>query len=1418
MARTCPIALALLALLLSACEREPVRLRGVPGASLPDYSKLLPAFQADFEKHDLAKADAATDYKNAHPEWFAITIPPKKAGFRAMREWEPMQSILLSISDGIANYGAVATTLAVIVRDAWPVGKVWLVYQAEAARAAFTTMLTAEGIPATSIGAGKAIEFVKSEVDAIWMIDFGPFPLVDDASNSYAFLDWKYYPSRYHDDAVPTRLGQLWGVTTYRQDFSFEGGNFQADGAGTCYTTERALENTGVSLAALQEQFEDYIGCTQLVVLRDLHDDGTGHIDMFFKLAAQGTAILGSFTAAQDPVSQADMNANEAILKAVALPGGAPMTVWRMPHPNASAGTPRTYLNSTLFNGRNLWPDYSDDKDIEADAVAVWQAAMPTWEHFPVNSDQIALWSGAVHCVTRTLPAASAAEWVADGTCSGSACTAPAGGYTGPCTTDAGCFGPQWMAYCVESGDCQDTCQGVSYEGCCDGQTVTWCENGVLKAVDCATSSAGLSCGWDATSQWYWCGTAGGADPSGANPRTCPTVCVPACDGKVCGDDGCGGTCGACPAGQACEAGQCACVPACDGKACGSDGCGGTCGACGAGLTCTGGQCACTPACLGRECGADGCGGSCGTCSASEVCTAGLCACVPACNGKACGGDGCGGVCGMCPAGQACAGGQCACVPACGGKACGDDGCGGSCGTCAAGQACSAAGQCACQPDCAWRTCGSDGCSGSCGTCDAGSACADGDCVCQPVCAGKACGDDGCGGSCGACDAGKSCTDAGACVAGPCTPDCAGKACGPDGCGGSCGACSDGNGCTADLCVAGACVFDATTKDDQLCPDDGLTCTTDRCAGGACTHVRASGCLIAGVCHANGDANPANACQRCDDQAPLAWTPRFDGSPCDDGDACTHGDTCHAGTCASGTPTVCAPLSACHKAGACDPATGTCTTPVLPDGTACDDGDAGTGNDRCNDGVCSGWPCGCSGTSACCDGCFATNEGGACSDQNPCTTGDTCGGGTCLPGAPVLCPAADACHVSGSCQPSTGLCSTPPAKDGLPCDDGDQATRADRCVNGMCVGEGCLCSGAGACCDGCQPKSEGLGCDDGSACTVGEVCDGGACLGGQPKPCETGSACLQPQGCAPQTGECLASPLPDGTPCDDGDEGTGGDACDGGTCAGAPCTCFAVDACCDGCFAWNDGGACDDGDLCTLDDACADGACAAGATVDCVDAPGDCRSPTGCDPGSGACHDAPEPDGTACVLGDDATGNCLGSVCVAEGCTCSAISACCDGCAPRNDGTACDDLSACTANDACAAGQCGGAPAVTCPAPEACQVAVACDPATGQCVATPAEPGSPCDDGDPLTNDDACTDEGRCEGAVLAPDVVEPAPDADVRADAEPPADEDRLNRDGSSGCSSAADSASSPLAIGLLGLGALIALSPRRRRNGRQA
>src|SRR5204863_8720959 len=115
--------------------------------------------------------------------------------------------------------------------------------------------------------------------------------------------------------------------------------------------------------------------------------------------------------------------------------------------------------------------------------------------------------------------------------------------------------------------------------------------------------------------------------------------------------------------------------------------------------------------------------------------------------------------------------------------------------------------------------------------------------------------------------------------------------------------------------------------------------------GGACGTVPVP-CAAAHQCHAIGTCDPATA--QCSNPA------MPDGAACNDGNACTRTDTCQDGVCTGANPVTCAAADSCHDAGTCDPATGSCSNPAKPDGSACDDGSACTQTDPCQAGRCTG--------------------------------------------------------------------------------------------------------------------------------------------------------------------------------------------------------------------------------------------------------------------------------------------------------------------------------------------------------------------------------------------------------------------------------------------------------------------------------
>eukprot|EP01125_Pyxidicula_operculata_P005037 TRINITY_DN1852_c0_g1_i4.p1 TRINITY_DN1852_c0_g1~~TRINITY_DN1852_c0_g1_i4.p1 ORF type:complete len:1098 (-),score=363.28 TRINITY_DN1852_c0_g1_i4:829-4122(-) len=427
--------------------------------------------------------------------------------------------------------------------------------------------------------------------------------------------------------------------------------------------------------------------------------------------------------------------------------------------------------------------------------------------------------------------------------------------------------------------------------------------------------------------------------------------------------------------------------------------------------------------------------------------------------------------------------------------------------------------------------------------------------------------------------------------------------------------CNDGLFCSqTDLCLSGTCTgtnfvtcsssgqcFDAGVCSEQLngactnppsvagtsCNDNNACTLNDQCDGaGACTVNTPVACAAADQCHQPGVCQPSTGTCTYDN--------KLDGTTCDDGLFCTQTDTCQTGVCTGGNPVTCTALGQCFDAGVCsEQLNGACTNPPSVAGTSCNDNNACTLNDRCDGaGACTvNTPFTCAAPTQCqeagvCDPltgvCSYANKpnGTSCNDGLPCTQTDVCLAGVCVGTNPVVCPAADQCHVAGVCVNGANgfTCTNPAIADNTPCTDNNPCTLNDVCMTGVCVSgsmkscpapgqcynDGVCNNSTGACVD--MPKSSGSSCEI-SLCHDNDACDGaGTCIAGTPKVCPRGDnlqQCSPDSACDPSTGLCTVSvPLPDGTPCTDSNLCTVNDTCVSGQCtAGHPMACAAKNEC-----------------------------------------------------------------------------------------------------------------------------------------------------------------------------------------------------------------------------------------------------------------
>ncbi|MGC4118798.1 MAG: hypothetical protein QM765_30400 [Myxococcales bacterium] len=337
-------------------------------------------------------------------------------------------------------------------------------------------------------------------------------------------------------------------------------------------------------------------------------------------------------------------------------------------------------------------------------------------------------------------------------------------------------------------------------------------------------------------------------------------------------------------------------------------------------------------------------------------------------------------------------------------------------------------------------------------------------------------------------------------------------------------ACDDGNAATSnDVCTSGHCagLADAacTFGQNDTCndhPSQGVSgvCNADgtcTCNSGYSLNSQTGRCM---ACPSN-CAMPPTPCFeqfgtiggpncRC------VYPPKPEGTACDDGNAATSNDVCDSQGLCLGTQAVCivgqddtcnddpqatgnegvctgsgtctcnsgyslntqtrrckacpsncvTPPDLCHAGPATLGENCVCNFPVLPDGTACDDGNANTANDVCTSGSCAGVPqgvCTFGQDQTCNDDLIVPSILGVCSRDGTCT----CSSGTSLNSA------------TGRCMICASNCATPPSA----CFE----------QSGTIGGPNCQCV--------YPPKPTGTACDDGNPATTGDHCDGqGSCI------------------------------------------------------------------------------------------------------------------------------------------------------------------------------------------------------------------------------------------------------------------------------------------------------------------------------------
>lgn len=282
------------------------------------------------------------------------------------------------------------------------------------------------------------VRVVEISSNDAWMRDVGPTFVIDDRGarrgidwqfNAWGGLDDGLYFPWSQDSLVARKVLEVEGADRYRAPLVMEGGSFHVDGQGTLITTRECLLNPNRNPRMTRQQIEaclqDYLNVQKVIWLdKGVYLDETdGHVDNLCCFVGPGEVLLTWTDDTDDPQYELSRHALE-VLSAEKDAHGRSLTVYKIHQPDpmiisptecegldaSETAKPRragdrlaaSYVNFYIANGGIVMPLFDDPHD--RDAIDLLNRLFPDRRVVGVNSREILLGGGNIHCITQQIP------------------------------------------------------------------------------------------------------------------------------------------------------------------------------------------------------------------------------------------------------------------------------------------------------------------------------------------------------------------------------------------------------------------------------------------------------------------------------------------------------------------------------------------------------------------------------------------------------------------------------------------------------------------------------------------------------------------------------------------------------------------------------------------------------------------------------------------------------------------------------------------------------------------------------------------------------------------------------------------------------------------------------------------------------
>ena len=289
------------------------------------------------------------------------------------------------------------------------------------------------------------VEILKIKYNDAWARDNAPLFVkkgtklrtVDFRFNAWKGEEGGLYSNYYDDDKLAGLLAKKMGLDSYYiEDFVLEGGSIHVDGNGTCLVTEACLLSPGrnphMNKQEIEETLKTNLGVSKVIWIKNgiYQDETSEHVDNIACFVRPGVVALAWTTDRSDPQYKYSSEAYK-VLKNETDAEGKPLTIIkvRLPKPMYMSKQEAIGIRGSRSNAKKREPNmrlaasyinYYQGKDfvilpafgVPEDDLAYQQFTelYPDKKIVQINSREILLGGGNIHCITMQIPEAKKGE------------------------------------------------------------------------------------------------------------------------------------------------------------------------------------------------------------------------------------------------------------------------------------------------------------------------------------------------------------------------------------------------------------------------------------------------------------------------------------------------------------------------------------------------------------------------------------------------------------------------------------------------------------------------------------------------------------------------------------------------------------------------------------------------------------------------------------------------------------------------------------------------------------------------------------------------------------------------------------------------------------------------------------------------